>query len=126
MRIYVLVLSYRPLRVFVYRRGFARFCTFDYTNDVSELDNDMVHLTNVALRKCGGPSPAHVHDGSRARPSGGHPKALWRDRRLARVEVVAAELAVVHRGDERAGGGRGGQPAAIQPEIAHSPERCSR
>jgi len=51
LRIYVLVLSYRPLKVYVYRKGFARFCTFKYTNEVSEMDNEMVHLTNVAIQK---------------------------------------------------------------------------
>mmetsp|Transcript_14975 Transcript_14975/g.25014 ORF Transcript_14975/g.25014 Transcript_14975/m.25014 type:complete len:439 (+) Transcript_14975:144-1460(+) len=51
LRIYVLVLSYRPLKVYTYRRGFARFCTFNYTNEAHELDNELVHLTNVAIQK---------------------------------------------------------------------------
>lgn len=54
LRIYVLVLSYRPLKVYVFRRGFARFCTSDYTNDLAELDNELVHLTNVAIQKNSG------------------------------------------------------------------------
>jgi len=29
--------------------GFARFCTEKYTPDVAELDNMMIHLTNVAI-----------------------------------------------------------------------------
>ena len=33
--------------------GFARFCTEKYTPDVAELDNMMVHLTNVAIQKDG-------------------------------------------------------------------------
>ena len=51
LRLYVLVLSYRPLKVYVYRRGFARFCTYNYTTAAGELDNDLVHLTNVAIQK---------------------------------------------------------------------------
>mmetsp|Transcript_29534 Transcript_29534/g.95294 ORF Transcript_29534/g.95294 Transcript_29534/m.95294 type:complete len:442 (-) Transcript_29534:400-1725(-) len=51
LRIYVLVLSYRPLKVYVFRRGFARFCTSNYTNDLAELDNELIHLTNVAIQK---------------------------------------------------------------------------
>ena len=31
--------------------GFARFCTEKYTPDVAELDNMMIHLTNVAIQK---------------------------------------------------------------------------
>lgn len=59
LRIYVLVLSYRPLKVYVFRRGFARFCTSNYTNDLAELDNELIHLTNVAIQK---------HSGATARP----------------------------------------------------------
>ena len=33
--------------------GFARFCTEKYTPDVAELDNMMIHLTNVAIQKDG-------------------------------------------------------------------------
>lgn len=38
---------------FVYRNngGFARFCTEKYTPDIAELDNMMIHLTNVAVQK---------------------------------------------------------------------------
>lgn len=53
LRIYVLVTSYRPLKVFLYREGFARFCTVKYTDEVGELDNVFVHLTNVAIQKHG-------------------------------------------------------------------------
>ena len=49
LRIYVLVTSFRPLRVYQYCHGFARFCNVRYTT--SELDNDFIHLTNVAIQK---------------------------------------------------------------------------
>lgn len=51
LRIYVLVTSYRPLRVYQYVHGFARFCNAKYTNDMGDLDNPFIHLTNVAIQK---------------------------------------------------------------------------
>eukprot|EP00903_Cladosiphon_okamuranus_P012398 g11620.t1 len=53
LRIYVLVTCYRPLRVYLFVHGFARFCTPKYTSDVQELDNPFIHLTNVAVQKQG-------------------------------------------------------------------------
>ena len=51
LRIYVLVTNYRPLKVWLSTLGFARFCNAKYSNDVSEIDNLMMHLTNVAIQK---------------------------------------------------------------------------
>jgi len=51
LRIYVLVSSFRPLRVHQYVHGFARFCNVKYSHDVSDIDNPFVHLTNVAIQK---------------------------------------------------------------------------
>ena len=34
-----------------YVHGFARFCNVKYTNDMEDLDNPFVHLTNVAIQK---------------------------------------------------------------------------
>ena len=51
IRIYVLVTSYRPLRVYQYVHGFARFCNAKYNNDMGDLDNPFIHLTNVAIQK---------------------------------------------------------------------------
>ena len=53
LRIYVLVTSYRPLKVWYSSKGFARFCNEKYSTDMSELDNMMMHLTNVAVQKGG-------------------------------------------------------------------------
>ena len=53
LRMYVLVTSYRPLRAYVYRKGFCRFCTVKYSSDVGDLDNMYVHLTNVSIQKHG-------------------------------------------------------------------------
>lgn len=51
MRLYVLVTSYRPLKVYLYKAGFCRFCVEQYTTDVAEFDNVFIHLTNVAIQK---------------------------------------------------------------------------
>ena len=50
LRLYALVTSYRPLRVYMYREGFCRFTTQRYTNDSSNFDNLYVHLTNVSIQ----------------------------------------------------------------------------
>ena len=49
LRIYVLVTSYRPLRVWLSSKGFARFCNEKYSAGLGDIDNMMVHLTNVAI-----------------------------------------------------------------------------
>eukprot|EP01012_Entosiphon_sulcatum_P023367 TRINITY_DN28368_c0_g1_i1.p1 TRINITY_DN28368_c0_g1~~TRINITY_DN28368_c0_g1_i1.p1 ORF type:complete len:384 (+),score=63.10 TRINITY_DN28368_c0_g1_i1:946-2097(+) len=53
LRLYVLVTSYKPMRAFLHRVGFARFCSVKYNKDVNDLDNLFVHLTNVAIQKQG-------------------------------------------------------------------------
>lgn len=51
LRLYVLVTSFRPLKAYLYDQVFCRFCNEEYTNDVADLDNLFVHLTNVAIQK---------------------------------------------------------------------------
>lgn len=51
MRIYVLVTSYHPLKVWLFKYGFCRFCNEKFSNDVSDIDNIYIHLTNVAIQK---------------------------------------------------------------------------
>ena len=51
MRIYALVTSFQPLTCYLYRRGFARFSAARY--DGSNLSDNSVHLTNVAVQKKG-------------------------------------------------------------------------
>lgn len=54
LRLYVLVTSFRPLKVYLFQHGFCRFCTVKYDTSVTELDNMYVHLTNVSVQKHGG------------------------------------------------------------------------
>ncbi|KAF3826996.1 hypothetical protein GH733_002482 [Mirounga leonina] len=53
LHLYVLVSTYHPLHFYMYKLGFCRFCTVKYTPSTSELDNMLVHLTNVAIQKHG-------------------------------------------------------------------------
>ncbi|XP_025087831.1 probable tubulin polyglutamylase TTLL1 isoform X3 [Pomacea canaliculata] len=53
LRLYVLVTSFRPLKCYMYKLGFCRFCTVKYNASVNELDNMFVHLTNVSIQKQG-------------------------------------------------------------------------
>ncbi|NP_001098994.1 tubulin polyglutamylase ttll6 [Danio rerio] len=52
LRIYVLVTSCDPFRVFMYDEGLVRFCTTHYTEPtVSNLEDVCMHLTNYAINK---------------------------------------------------------------------------
>ena len=51
MRMYVVVTSFNPLRVYFYHEGLARFATEDYSNDPKVLKNKFVHLTNFSINK---------------------------------------------------------------------------
>lgn len=49
LRLYVLVASCNPLKIFLYEEGLARFATSEYKND--DLENTYIHLTNYAINK---------------------------------------------------------------------------
>jgi tubulin polyglutamylase TTLL6/13 len=52
LRVYVLITSVIPLRIFIFKEGLARFATSVYKPPVgSNLDNLMMHLTNYAINK---------------------------------------------------------------------------
>jgi tubulin polyglutamylase TTLL5 len=50
LRIYVLVTSYEPLRVYVFKEDLARFASETYTTKINK-DNRCMHLTNYSLNK---------------------------------------------------------------------------
>ncbi|KAK6622692.1 putative tubulin polyglutamylase ttll1 [Polyplax serrata] len=54
LRLYVLVSSFKPLKAYLFKLGFCRFCTLKYDTSIQELDNMFVHLTNVSIQKHGG------------------------------------------------------------------------
>ena len=51
LRLYILVSSYDPLRIYLFEEGLARFATERYTTDATELTKKYVHLTNYAVNK---------------------------------------------------------------------------
>lgn len=51
LRIYVLVTSYDPLRVYLYDDGLVRFCTEPYSTSKSAMQNPFGHLTNYSVNK---------------------------------------------------------------------------
>ncbi|KAI4873474.1 hypothetical protein NFI96_009732 [Prochilodus magdalenae] len=52
LRIYVLVTSCDPFRIFVYNEGLARFCTSQYNEPTNNnMDEVCMHLTNYAINK---------------------------------------------------------------------------
>lgn len=52
LRIYVLVTSCDPLRIFVFKDGLARFATHKYTEPThGNVENQYMHLTNYAINK---------------------------------------------------------------------------
>ena len=58
IRLYVLVLSCDPLKVFMFKEGIVRFATkkytpLDYNAEKKELENLFMHLTNYAVNKEG-------------------------------------------------------------------------
>eukprot|EP00442_Polarella_glacialis_P046491 CAMPEP_0115095838 /NCGR_PEP_ID=MMETSP0227-20121206/29316_1 /TAXON_ID=89957 /ORGANISM="Polarella glacialis, Strain CCMP 1383" /LENGTH=653 /DNA_ID=CAMNT_0002489357 /DNA_START=141 /DNA_END=2102 /DNA_ORIENTATION=+ len=59
MRIYVVVVSYDPLKVYIYDEGLVRFATEKYSESVDTLHSRMMHLTNYSVNKA---SPAFVQN----------------------------------------------------------------
>jgi tubulin polyglutamylase TTLL6/13 len=52
LRIYVLVNSVNPLRVYIHEEGLARFCTEPYKKPTARnINNHFMHLTNYAINK---------------------------------------------------------------------------
>uniref|UniRef100_A0A2S2NY11 Polyglutamylase complex subunit TTLL1 n=1 Tax=Schizaphis graminum TaxID=13262 RepID=A0A2S2NY11_SCHGA len=53
LRLYVLVTSFRPLKAYLFKSGFCRFCTVKYNTSVADIENVLIHLTNVSIQKQG-------------------------------------------------------------------------
>ena len=51
LRLYVLVSSFRPLEAFLYKEGFARVSTQQYSSDRKTFDNLFIHLTNSSVQR---------------------------------------------------------------------------
>ena len=51
MRIYVLVVSYDPLVIYMYKNGLVRFSTEKYSLSSKSLKKRFIHLTNYSINK---------------------------------------------------------------------------
>ncbi|KAG6953629.1 hypothetical protein JG687_00012294, partial [Phytophthora cactorum] len=65
LRIYVLVTSCSPLRVYIFKDGLVRMCTADYvTPNADNLEKRFMHLTNYAVNKHSNNFEANKGDGT--------------------------------------------------------------
>jgi tubulin polyglutamylase TTLL4 len=51
LRIYALVTSFDPLKVYLFKEGLARFATKKYTNNPTATEKQFIHLTNYSVNK---------------------------------------------------------------------------
>ena len=51
LRVYVLVTSISPLRLYVYEEGIVRFASNRYSKSLEEIKNQFIHLTNYSVNK---------------------------------------------------------------------------
>ena len=99
LRIYVLVTSCDPLRVYIFKEGMARFCTADYVPpNPANLGDSYSHLTNFSLNKnneafdfaTNKKSLTTVMDELRA--AGADADKVWKGiERIVRLTLIAAQ-----------------------------------
>lgn len=51
LRLYVLVTSINPLRIYMYKNGLARFASVKYSSESTSLNDRCMHLTNYSINK---------------------------------------------------------------------------
>nr|XP_031324122.1 tubulin polyglutamylase TTLL6 [Camelus dromedarius] len=89
LRIYVLMTSCDPLRIFAYNEGLARFATTFYSHPCTDnLDDICMHLTNYSINKHSSNFLQDAHSGSKRKLStfnaymqshGYNVEQIWRD-----------------------------------------------
>lgn len=51
LRLYVLVTSYDPLRIYLFEEGLVRFATYEYNCKLKDIRKRFMHLTNFSVNK---------------------------------------------------------------------------
>ena len=51
LRLYVLITSYDPLKIYLYEDGLVRFATEKYSTNPKTLKKRFIHLTNYSVNK---------------------------------------------------------------------------
>jgi len=77
LRLYVLVTSVNPLRIYLYDDGLVRFASNKYSNESSKVNDVFTHLTNYSINK----KSANYLSNEEAKEAQGHKwtlKTLWR------------------------------------------------
>ena len=46
LRLYILLTSIDPVKIYIYEEGLVRFATAQYNNDPADIGNNFIHLTN--------------------------------------------------------------------------------
>ncbi|XP_072393958.1 tubulin monoglutamylase TTLL4-like isoform X1 [Diabrotica undecimpunctata] len=114
LRLYVLVTSFNPLIIYMYKEGLARFASAKYSSDTKDLKDRYMHLTNYSINKFSSQYTANED----ANACQGHKwtisklmeylqgynvdtKALWRNlQQLVIKTIIACESPVVQLCEE--------------------------
>ena len=93
LRLYVLITSFAPLRVYLFKDGLVRFASHPYSSEEDKLADEFVHLTNYSINKKSSSYEAN-HD---VHGQGGHKwtlKTFWKSlERVGRsVEPLQEEI----------------------------------
>ena len=51
LRVYVLVTSYDPLKIYMFKEGLTRFATYQYNVKTKDIGKRFIHLTNFSVNK---------------------------------------------------------------------------
>ncbi|KAF6097973.1 tubulin tyrosine ligase like 6 [Phyllostomus discolor] len=105
LRIYVLMTSCDPLRIFAYNEGLARFATTSYSHPCTEnLDDVCMHLTNYSINKHSSNFIQDAHSGSKRKLStfnkymeshGYNMEQVWRDIEDVIIKTIISACPVI-------------------------------
>ncbi|KAB0367156.1 hypothetical protein FD755_020480 [Muntiacus reevesi] len=105
LRIYVLMTSCDPLRIFVYNEGLARFATTSYSHPCTDnLDDICMHLTNYSINKHSANFLQDAHSGSKRKLStfntymeshGYNVAQIWRDVEDVIIKTIISAYPII-------------------------------